>query len=85
MLLRRAVGASASTPSVGSQTAWRERSCTAPSRCWPVSGATSNPPDAFSALEAGEIDDSANVAPFAQVGERLVDLIELVVPGDQLV
>ena len=42
-------------------------------------------PDAFSALEAGEIDDSANVAPFAQVGERLVDLIELVVPGDQLV
>ena len=49
------------------------------------SGVTSNPPDAFSALEVGEIDDSANVAPFAQVGERLVDLIELVVPCDQLV
>jgi hypothetical protein len=35
--------------------------------------------------EAGEIYDSANVAAFAQVHERLVDLVELVVAGDQLV
>jgi hypothetical protein len=42
-------------------------------------------PDAFSALEASEINDAANVTSFAQVRERLVDLIELVVAGDQLV
>ena len=42
-------------------------------------------PDAFSALVAGEIDDAANVAAFAQVRHRLVDLVELVVAGNQLV
>ena len=46
---------------------------------------TSNPPDASSLLEAGEIDDAANVASFAQIHERLVDLVELVMPGDQFV
>jgi hypothetical protein len=39
----------------------------------------------FSALAAGEIDDAANVAAFAQVGHRLVDLVEPVVAGNQLV
>jgi hypothetical protein len=52
---------------------WRERSCTC------------GFPDAFSALAAGEIDDAANVAAFAQVRHRLVDLVELIVAGNQLV
>jgi hypothetical protein len=33
-------------------------------------------------LTAGEIDESANITPFAQIHERLVDLVELVMPGD---
>ena len=53
--------------------AWQERPCTC------------GFPDAFSASEASEINDAANVTSFAQVRERLVDLIELVVAGDQLV
>ncbi|MDT5199048.1 MAG: hypothetical protein QOH34_570, partial [Mycobacterium sp.] len=34
---------------------------------------------------AGEIDEAANIAALAQVHERLVDLIKLVVAGDQLI
>jgi hypothetical protein len=41
--------------------------------------------DAFTALAAGEIDDAANVTAIAQVRHRLVDLVELVVAGNQLV
>jgi hypothetical protein len=36
-------------------------------------------------VSAGKIDDAANVAAFAQVRHRLVDLVELVVAGNQLI
>jgi hypothetical protein len=36
-------------------------------------------------VSAGEIDHAANVAAFAQVRHRLVDLVELVVAGNQLI
>lgn len=85
MLLRRAVGASASTSNGRFPTAWRERSGTEHRDVGRYPASLRIRPMPFSALEAGEIDDSANIASFAQVGERLVDLIELVVPGDQLI
>ena len=85
MLLRRAVGASTSTSNRRFPTAWRERSGTEHRDVGWYPASLRIRLMSFSALEAGEIDEAANIAPFAQVGERLVDLIELVVAGDQLV
>jgi hypothetical protein len=52
----------------------------------PVSQSALQPADQFPGqkpiLAADKIDESANIAPFTQIHERLVDLIEPVMPGD---